>query len=182
MLLEELVTSTLTGIVVVTVSPFAFSLCTSTLLSLARLGDKLVEALRFLTTAGRNGRGKSVGSVGVNDGSAKGRALLGGERDLVLIGNGAGNAVVGPPVSEFVFDFGPAADAALVWARRGLCSGSNGFVSCPADCDAEDEGAAEWSRFPCRATFLSWLLVKGLAPSCEVACLFEIIISIDVII
>ena len=29
-------------------SPFAFSLSTSTLLALARLGDKVVEALRFL--------------------------------------------------------------------------------------------------------------------------------------
>ena len=141
--------------VVETVSPFAFSLCTSTLLSLARLGDKLVEALRFLTTAGRNGRGKSVGSVGVNDGSAKGRALLGGERDLVLIGNGAGNAAVRPPLSAFVFNFGRAAGSGLVWARRGLCSGGNGIVSCLADCEAEDDGAEEWSRFACRAAFLS---------------------------
>jgi hypothetical protein len=162
--------------VVVTVSPFAFSLCTSTLLSLARLGDKLVEALRFLTTEGRDGRGKSVGSVGVNEGSARGRALLGGERDLVLIGNGAGNAAVGPPLSAFVFvfDFGRAASSALVWPRRGLCSGDNGIVSCLADCDAEDDGAAESSRLACRAAFLSWLLVKGLVLSCGLGCLFEI--------
>jgi hypothetical protein len=164
--------------VVMTVSPFAFSLCTSTLLSLARFGDRLVEALRFLTTAGRDGWGKSVGSAGVNDGSARGRALLGGERDLALIGNGAGNAAVGPPLSVFV-DFGRAAGSVLVWARRGLCSGGNGIVSCLADCDAEDEDATEWSCFACRAAFLSWLLVKGLVLSCGLGCLFKIIISKD---
>jgi len=168
-LLEELVTSTLTGIVVMTVPPFAFSLCTSTLLSLARLGDRLVDALRFLTTVGRHGRGKSVGSVGVNEGSASGRALLGGERDLVLvlIGNGAGNAAVGPPLSALlvVVDVGPAAGPVPVCARRGLCSGGNGVVSCLADCDAEDDGAEECSRFACRAAFLSWLFVKGLVLS-----------------
>lgn len=176
--MEELVTSTLTGMVVVTVSPFAFSLCTSTLLSLARLGDKLVEALRFLITTGGDGWGKSVGSVGVNDGSARSRALLGGERDLALIGNGAGSAVVGPPLSVFVFDFGGVAGPG-VWSRRGLCSDDNGNVSCLADCGAEEEGAEEWSRRACRAAFLSWLFVRGFVLSCGFGCLFKIIISTD---
>lgn len=112
--MEELVTSTLTGMVEVTVSPLVFFLCTSTLLSLARLGDKLVEALRFLTTIGEDGWGKWVGSVGVNEGSARGRALLGGERDLALMGSGAARAAVGPPLSAFVFDFGGAPGPALV--------------------------------------------------------------------
>ena len=174
--LEELVTSTLTGIVVVIVSPCAFSLCTSTLLSLARLGDKLIEALRFLTTAGGDGWGKSVGSVGVKDGSARGRALLGGERDLVLMGSGGGSAAVGPPLSVFVFVLGRAAGSALVWPRRGLCSEDNGTVS---DCGAEEEGGVECSRFACRAAFLSWLFVRGFVPSCGLGCLCEITINVD---
>jgi hypothetical protein len=176
--LEELVTSTLTGIVVVTVSPFAFSLCTSTLLSFARLGDKLVEALRFLTTVGGGGWGRSVGSVGVNEGSARGRALLGGERDLVLIGSGAGSAAVRPPLNAFAFAFAGAARPALVCPRRGLCSGGNVVVSCFADCDAEEEGAVECSRLACRAAFLSWFFVTGFVLSSRPGVLFKSIISI----
>ena len=177
--LEELVTSTLTGMVVVTVSPCAFSLCTSTLLSLARLGDRLVEALRFLTTAGGDGWGKSVGSAGVKDGSARGRTLLGGERDLALMDNGGGSAAVGPPLSAFVLDLGRAAVSALGWLRRGLCSKDDGIVSCLADWDVEEEGAVECSRFACLAAFLSWFFVKDFVLSCGPECLFKIIISID---